>query len=135
MDNPTSEPSTKELDAVSAGSLIGALIEPETPEATDGAPPVDTEIEIDAEAKPESSDPEMVEVDIDGYKVSLPKDKAEKLAAERLMQADYTKKTMATAEERKAATAQQQQAMQARNVYAHNLQRMQAQLEGAMQEQ
>ena len=77
----------------------------------------------------------MVEVDIDGFKVSLPKEKAEKLEAERLMQADYTRKTMAAADERKAATAEAQKAIAERTQYSQNLQRMQAQLEGALQEQ
>lgn len=78
---------------------------------------------------------EMVEVDIDGFKISLPKDKAEKLDAERLMQADYTRKTMQAAEVRKTAEAETQKAQQERQTYAANLQKISAQLEGALQEQ
>ncbi len=44
---------------------------------------------------------ESEELDLDGYKVSLPKSKAEKLKAERMMHADYTKKTQEVAEHRK----------------------------------
>ena len=51
------------------------------------------------------------------------------------MQADYTKKTMAAADERKAATAETQKAQQERATYAQNLQEMQIRLEGALQEQ
>ena len=50
-------------------------------------------------------------------------------------QADYTRKTMEVAEQRKAAEQQQAQALQERQAYAANLQRMQVQLEGALQQQ
>jgi len=46
------------------------------------------------------------EIEIDGRKFALPKSAAEKLKAERLMQADYTRKTQEVAEQRKAIEAQ-----------------------------
>jgi len=49
------------------------------------------------------------EVDIDGLKLSIPKSKAEKLKAERLMHADYTQKTQAVAEQRKQIEQQAQE--------------------------
>ena len=59
-------------------------------DATLGAETIEAEVE------------ESEELDIDGAKISLPKSKAEKLKAERLMHADYTKKTQEVAEHRKA---------------------------------
>ena len=131
MDNPGTESS---LDTVSAGEALASLFadvrEPEKP----AAPIAEAMPDVEAPAG-EAAAPEMVKVDIDGYEVELPKDKADKLQAERLMQADYTRKTMAAADERKAATAEQQKALAERGAYAANLQRMQAQLEGALHEQ
>ena len=129
-DNQATEPATSALDPNQAGSLFAELLSPATEEEKKQAQETDAPV-----AEVETSEPEMVEVDIDGFKVSLPKEKAEKLEAERLMQADYTRKTMAAADERKAATAEAQRAIVERTQYASNLQRMQAQLEGALQEQ
>ena len=133
MDNQATESS---LDVTSAGAALAGLFSGDPPEkreapveaAVDAVEPPATEVVEDA-------GPEMVTVDIDGYEVELPKDKAEKLKAERLMQADYTRKTMAAADERKAASAEHQKAIAERGAYAANLQRMQAQLEGALQDQ
>jgi hypothetical protein len=52
---------------------------------------------------------ESEEVDIDGHKISLPKSKAEKLKAERLMQADYTRKTQEVADQRRVIEAEREQ--------------------------
>lgn len=60
-------------------------VEDETPDQTE-------------EAEPEE---ELEELDLDGYALKLPKSKAEKLKAERLMQADYTRKTQEVAEQRR----------------------------------
>lgn len=129
-DNQATEPATSALDPNQAGSLFAELLSPAAEEEKKQAQETDAPV-----AEVQASEPEMVEVDIDGFKVSLPKEKAEKLEAERLMQADYTRKTMAAADERKAATAEAQRAIVERTQYASNLQRMQAQLEGALQEQ
>ena len=48
------------------------------------------------------------EIDVDGKKFVLPKSAAEKLKAERLMQADYTRKTQEVAEQRRAIEQQAQ---------------------------
>lgn len=137
MDNPSPESSTTPLNLDGAAAAFADILEPKAAEATEEAQQTEaaaTQEQPAAEAT-DAPDVEMVEIDVDGYKVALPKDKAEKLEAERLMQADYTKKTMAAAEERKAAQAQSQQALQERQAYAQNLARMQAQLEGALAEQ
>lgn len=52
------------------------------------------------------------EIDVDGKKFVLPKSAAEKLKAERLMQADYTRKTQEVAEQRRAIEQQAQQLQQ-----------------------
>lgn len=141
MDNPASEPSTP-LNTDTAAQAFGAILSAEEPLKSDpqanadsNQPAADPEIPLEMLEQPTEPVPEMVEVDVDGYKVSLPKEKADKLQAERLMQADYTKKTMAAAEERKAAEAEIQRASQERQQYAQNLQRMQMQLETALQSQ
>lgn len=136
MDNPSPESSTSPLNLDGAAAAFADILEPQasakaTPEAPETAPEAVTR-EVPAPEATDATEVEMVEIDVDGFKVSLPKDKAEKLEAERLMQADYTKKTMAAADERKAAQAESQKALQERQAYAQNLSRMQAQLEGAL---
>jgi len=63
------------------------------------------DVETDAEE-------EQDEIEVDGKKYALPKSAAEKLKAERLMQADYTRKTQEVAEQRKAIEQHQQQLQQ-----------------------
>ena len=133
MDNPATEPSTDALDTSAAGNLFAAMLDPVADEPEKVAATDSTATEGEPEAAADA--PEMVEVDIDGYKVSMPADKAAKLEAERLMQADYTKKTMQAAEQRKAAEAETAKARHEREAYAHNLNRLQSQLEGTLQEQ
>lgn len=70
----------------------------ETPSNNDGE-------EISSEAPEE----DLEEIDIDGLKIEIPKSKAEKLKAERLMQADYTRKTQAAAEEMRKAESKYQE--------------------------
>ena len=55
------------------------------------------EDEVDSEPPEEQS-----EVEVDGKKYALPKSAAEKIKAERMMQADYTRKTQEVAEHRKS---------------------------------
>jgi hypothetical protein len=71
-------------------------------EVVDDQPSEEPEEEEEAsEDAPEESKEDTEELDIDGFKVSLPKEKAEKLKSERLMHADYTRKTQEVAETRK----------------------------------
>lgn len=142
MDNPGTE-SSGELDTNQAAQAFSSILggEPVNEELTredDPAAEAPAETTEEAEAAAEEAKPvedDTVEVEVDGYKFRLPKDKAQKLEAERLFQADYTRKTMAAAEERKAAQQAQQQAQQERQAVASQLNKVQAQLEGALQEQ
>lgn len=78
-------------------------------EAEDDAPAVSEPDEDEApqeqEAEPEE---ETEELDLGDIRVALPKTAAEKLKSERMMQADYTRKTQELAEQRKAIEEQQQ---------------------------
>lgn len=69
----------------------------------------DSETEESSANKEPSEEAE--ELDVDGFKISLPKSKAEKLKAERMMNADYTRKTQEVAEQRKAFEAQREETM------------------------
>lgn len=68
----------------------------------------DETLNPDSEEQPEE---EEDEIEVDGKKFAMPKSAAEKLKAERLMHADYTQKTQAVAEERKAVAAQREQVL------------------------
>ncbi len=75
--------------------------------------------ELDGE---QSEDEDDLEEDLDGLKVRGKKDAIEKLKAERLMQADYTRKTQEVAEARKQAEAERQVFETERQVHMQNLQ-------------
>lgn len=141
MDNPTTG-SNGPLDVNQASSLFSAALdapteplEPEKQAAAEpeAAPPETeaTEAPQEAEAQAPEAEP-TVTVKIDGKDVELP---LSELKNGYQRQADYTRKTMEAAEQRKAAEAERSQAHQERQAYAVNLQRMQAQLEGALQQQ
>lgn len=139
LDNPAPEPEDKdlpsELTLEDAGSALSRLLDDDGT-LKDEPPPEDKPQEKQPEpVKAETPEPaalELVEVDIDGYKVQLPKDKADKLNAERLMQADYTRKTMQTAEARKAAEAEQAKAYQERQAARQQLDAIVTTLETAV---
>ncbi len=78
---------------------------------------------------------ETVTIKVDGKDVTLSTAELADAYKNGLRQADYTRKTMEAAEQRKAADAQIQQAQQERQAYANNLQKMAAQLEEVLQEQ
>lgn len=69
----------------------------------------------------EEPEEESEELDLDGHKLSLPKSLAEKLKNERLMHADYTRKTQEVAEQRKAAEAHQEQVLARERFIAENI--------------
>lgn len=64
---------------------------------------------------------EEIEEDLDGVKVRGKKEAIERLKGERLMQADYTRKTQEAAELRKAAEAERETAQQVRQFEQQNL--------------
>jgi hypothetical protein len=75
----------------------------------------DTSTTTDPDSQEQTGEEEE-EIEIDGEKFALPKSKAEKLKAERLMHADYTKKTQEVAEVRKAAESERDRAKQLKQV-------------------
>lgn len=83
-----------------------------------------SEIEFDENGLPveqAGDDEDELEDDLDGVKVRGKKELIEKLKAERLMQADYTRKTQEVAEQRKAVEAAQQQIQAQRQFEQQNL--------------
>lgn len=65
-------------------------------------------VDADAVSQEETEEEEDV-IEVDGKKYAMPKSAAEKIKSERLMHADYTQKTQAVAEERKAVAAEREQ--------------------------
>lgn len=134
MDNP-SEGSTGPLDVNQASSLFSEALDPEKQAAAEpaAAPPEAEAAEASPEAEAQAPEAEpTVTVKIDGKDVEVP---LSELKNGYQRQADYTRKTMEVSEQRRAAEAERSQALQERQAYAANLQRMQAQLEGALQQQ
>lgn len=141
MDNPSAEPSNSPLDANGAAEAFAALLEPvkqETEEsrladlaaeAAQAQPDAPDDVDVDPD---NPDDDPRVTIKIDGKDVEV---KLSELKNGYQRQADYTRKTMEVSEQRKAAEAQTQAALQERQAYAQNLQRMQVQIEGALQEQ
>lgn len=136
MDNQATESS--ELGIHDAAALLGNMLEPSevVEEPKDDKPAEEVKAETDAdqertEETTEEDDP-VVTVKIDGKDVEV---KLSELKNGYQRQADYTRKTMEVSEQRKAAEAEAQKARAERETYAHNLSRLQAQLEGVLQEQ
>lgn len=104
-------------------------------------PSGDSQVQEDQDAGTTSNEPEVVltesgelelaeqsegeedelEEDLDGVKVRGKKEAIERLKAERLMQADYTRKTQEAAEIRKAAEAERESVQKARQFEQENL--------------
>ena len=76
--------------------------------------------ELELAEQPNEGDDELEE-DLDGVKVRGKKEAIERLKAERLMQADYTRKTQEAAEIRKAAEAERESTQKARQFEQENL--------------
>lgn len=135
MDNPATE-SSAPLTIDGAAATFSAILEQpaqadETPEVENTAEPA-AEPVTDAEQEASADDDPTVTIKIDGKDVPV---KLSELKNGYQRQADYTRKTMEVSEQRKAAEAQIAQAVQERQAYAQNLQRMQVQLEGALAQQ
>ena len=115
--------------------------EPETKESEEEEVKAESEESEESEEEPqeeneesedEDLEPKTVTIKVDGKEVEVT---LEELKNGYQRQADYTRKTMEAAEQRKAADAQLNAAIQERKTYSDNLQRMQIQLESALQEQ
>lgn len=139
-DTPSGESGALNID--SAASAFSSWLEPaaETEESIDK---VDTEIEpkkkepdpVEQPNEQEEGDDAPITLEVDGKQVTLTKAELAEHYKNGLRQGDYTQKTMALAEQRKAAEAETLKAQQERHTYASNLQKMAAQLEGALEEQ
>lgn len=106
-----------------------AKVEPEkVPEATQAE--ADPEV-VEAEA---AETDEKVTIEVDGKTVELSKAELADYYKNGLRQADYTKKTMEAAEQRKAAEAETAKARAEREQYAHGLQQANAVLAAQLQE-
>lgn len=136
MDNPSTESSQSPLNTDQAASLFAEMLDPEReqPEQqAEGAEPAAPTEEAPAEPQEaEQQEEQTFTVTIDGKEVEVP---LSELKNGYQRQSDYTRKTMEAAELRKQAESETARAHQERQAYAANLQRMQAQLEGALQEQ
>jgi hypothetical protein len=149
MDTPAATPeSNASLSVRDAASLFGAPGEPEQqaqPEANaEEAAPVETPKETpeatQADADPAkvdeaTADPAKFTVKVDGKDVELTEAEIAEHYKNGLRQADYTRKTMEAAEQRKAAEAESTKAREERQKYAQGLQQAQTVLQAQLQEQ
>jgi hypothetical protein len=146
VDTPIAE-SNAPLSVNQAAALFSAPKEPEKqqPEAqAEEAAPVEAEESPEAtqaeanpekaEAAPEVTD-EIVTIQVDGKPVELKKSELADYYKNGLRQADYTRKTMETAEQRKAAEAEASKAREERQKYAAGLQHAQAVLLSQLNDQ
>lgn len=133
MDNQATEPSSGALELGEAGDIFNNILnsestieeEKETPVTEESEPAEEVE---EAEAEAETSESDQITVEVDGKKVTLTAAQIAEAYKSGLRQDDYTKKTTAVAEERKAASAEREQLAGKLNAYA-------AQLEGALSQQ
>ena len=118
-------------------NLLDPVIEEKTPEALESEA-IDEltkpKEEASDDADEEGSD-EKVTIEVDGKTVELTKAELADAYKNGLRQADYTQKTMAAADARKAAEVETAKARSERANYATDLQKLSAQLEGALQQQ
>lgn len=138
-------PSNASLSVRDAAALFQAPEPKQEPEAKAAEPaPVEPEKVPEApqaEAEPNeqeeagAEDSEKVTIEVDGKPLELTKAQLAEAYKSGLRQADYTKKTMETAEQRKAAEAETAKAREERQKYAQGLQQAQALLTAQLQEQ
>jgi hypothetical protein len=141
-DTPATE-SNASLSVFEAANLFAAPEPEKKPEAQatespEQAPelPEDTQADAEPETVEETdAEPEKVTIVVDGKTVELTKAELADHYKNGLRQADYTKKTMEAAEQRKAAEAATQQALEERQRYAQGLQQAQNVLQAQLSEQ
>lgn len=122
-----------DADPVSAfEAVLGKGYAEAPPEAEQQAEP-EAEKAPEVEAKTEL--PAVYRVAVDGKEIELTAEQVAEAYKSGLRQQDYTRKTMEVSETRKAAEAETSKARAEREAYATNLQRMQAQIEGALDQQ
>jgi hypothetical protein len=144
-DTPATE-SSAPLSVNQVANLFNAPVEENKPEAKAEeaqveAPVKETPEATQAEAEPEKVDEkpsdaeETITIEVDGKTVELKKSELADHYKNGLRQADYTRKTMETAEQRKAAEAEANKARQERMQYAQGLQQAQTLLQAQLHEQ
>lgn len=148
MDNQGTESSSAEvsntaLNIDGGAQAFAAFLDPqEAPEKS--AQELEQEAIADLgkqskEAPEVAHEPEVeqgtITIKVDGKDVTLTPAQLEDVYKNGLRQTDYTRKTMEVAEQRKAAEAEIQKTQQERQAYASNLQKLQTQIEGALDEQ
>lgn len=149
MDNPISESNAAAAEDNQAVGMFESFFNPsekfeETPETAaerlaeqdlaGGAEEGDDaeKSEVETEQQPEQED-DKVTVEVDGKSVSLTKAEIAELHKSGLRQADYTRKTMETADVRKSAEAEKAAAKQERDAYAQKLHVLDIQLSGDLE--
>lgn len=128
------QPSDSEIEGTSSlASLLGI-------EASDNAEPktapkaeLATADHADDEPAKVEAEPDAEEVDLGDVKLKLPKEQAEAVKRAALRQQDYTQKTMALAEQRKAVEQEAQRFQAQQQQLAQNLAQIRAQVEQAVQ--
>jgi hypothetical protein len=140
LDNPAAESSDLSVD--DAAKAFASLIDPEPPKEED-PPKVDTEVDPPKEEELKEPEPNAAEegddapltIEVDGKQITLTKEQIAEAYKNGLRQSDYTQKTMAVAEQRKAAEAETAKAREERARLSQELQRTQTLLEGAIEQQ
>lgn len=134
MDNPSQESNTGPLNETQAASVLAALLDPpKADESSDAqAPAAEVEAQPPTEAESAPNDDPLVTVKVDGKEIEVP---LSELKNGYQRQADYTQKTMAVAEQRKAAEAEAAKAKQARDDFIAKASSAEAKLEALIQEQ
>lgn len=149
MDNPAAaESSNAPLDMNAAAAAFAGMSDvSDEPQVQEAKPAPETEEqaaeqiaqeEAKAEAAPEeqaqSDESETVTIKVDGKDVQMTKAELAEHYKNGLRQADYTRKTMETAEARKAAEAEASKAKTERDQYAQKLQHFAIRESGNLQE-
>lgn len=140
-DTPASGPESSALDTNQAAALFAQILEPqpvEEPKKEETPEPVKDEGEKPAEPVQQEeapAEPEKVTIEVDGKAVELTKAELAEAYKNGLRQADYTKKTMEVAEQRKAAEAEANKVREERQKLAEGLTQAQAVLQAQLQEQ
>lgn len=147
MDTPATE-SNASLSVRDAAALFDSTPEPQQEPAQaepalveavsqEPPPPEATQADADPDAVGEEQPvtDETITIEVDGKTVEVKKSELPDIYKNGLRQADYTRKTMEAAEQRKAAEAEATKAREERQKHANGLQQAQAMLAAVLQEQ
>jgi hypothetical protein len=88
------------------------------PEAGTSQPEVDS---LDSALLEQQAQPEEIEDELEGVKLRGPKDVLERIKAERLMQADYTRKTQEVAEQRRTIEQERERFQEAARLHQEHI--------------